>query len=240
MARVFILGVGIDNLTLKEAADKIDRIIEKGKPSLVVTANPEIIMRARDDEAFRECLADAQMVTPDGIGIIIAASLLGTPLKQRVTGIDLIAKLFEAAADKKYRFYFVGAKPGIAERAASNIINKYPGVEVVGIHHGYFQEDSQVIEDIERKKPHIVLAALGMGKQERWIKDRVQKTGVPVSIGVGGSFDVFAGEAKRAPFWMRKAGLEWMYRLMLQPSRFGRMLQLPKFLFAVLVSKVSR
>ncbi len=239
MERVPILGVEIDNLDLNEAVDRIEGCIERGTPSFVVTANPEIIMLAGSDKHFRACLEAAQLVTPDGIGVLLAARLLGRPLKQRVTGIDLITALFARAARKRYRFYLVGAKPGVAEKAAVNIQNRFPGVSIVGIRHGYFQDDEPVLEDIRKKTPDILLAALGMGKQEKWIRDRVLQTGVPVSIGVGGSFDILAGEARRAPVWMQKAGLEWLYRLLKQPRRFGRMLQLPKFLLAVVRSKKS-
>ncbi len=238
MNRVSILGIEIDDLDLQEAVNRINGYIEKGQPSMVVTANPEMIMLAEADREFRECLQQARMVTADGIGLVIAAKILGTPLRQRVTGIDLVTALFENAENKKHRFYFVGARPGVAEKAAENIRNRYPGVTIAGLHHGYFEDDSHLISDIAEKKPDILLVALGMGRQEKWIKDRVQKTGVPVSIGVGGSFDVLAGEVKRAPVWMRKAGLEWLYRLIKQPSRFIRMLQLPRFLIAVAVSRI--
>ena len=238
-SRVPVLGVGIDNVDLDEALDRIDKCVQKGTPGLVVTANPEIVMLAGTDPDFRTCLENAHMITADGIGIIIAARLLGRPLKQRVTGIDLTTALFERAAEKRYRFYFVGAKPGVAQKAAEKIRRQFPGVEIAGVQHGYFSDDSDIINDIRGKKPDILLAALGMGKQEKWIAERVKAAGIPVSIGVGGSFDVFAGEAKRAPRWIQKAGLEWLYRLVRQPSRFWRMLQLPRFLFAVIMSKKS-
>ena len=236
--RVSVLGVGIDNVDLAEALGKINEYVEKGKPGLVVTANPEIVMLARKAPDFKACLDDALLVTADGIGIVIAARLLGRPLKQRVTGIDLTTALFQQAAAKKYRLYFVGAKPGVAQKAAENIRRSYPGIQIVGIQHGYFTDDHEIIEDIIIKKPDILLAALGMGKQEKWIAERVEPAGVPVSIGVGGSFDVFAGEAKRAPKWVQDAGVEWLYRLLRQPSRFWRMLQLPRFLAAVLLSRL--
>jgi N-acetylglucosaminyldiphosphoundecaprenol N-acetyl-beta-D-mannosaminyltransferase len=238
--KVSILGVEIDNLSLQEVVGRINGLIEQRRPSLIVTANPEIIMRARQDRGFADCLKAAEVVTADGIGLIIGAKLLGTPLKERVTGIDLITELFRESKNRKYRFYFVGAKPGIAEKAALNIKGKFPNVEIVGVQHGYFQDDSTIISDIMEKKPDILLAALGMGRQESWVRDRVNATGVPVSIGVGGSFDVFAGEAKRAPQWMQQAGIEWLYRLIKQPSRFWRMLELPKFLIAVLFSRGSK
>lgn len=238
MNRVSILGMQVDNLDLHEAVARIEELIKYGEPSLVVTANPEIIWLARGNKKFAECLLEAKMITADGIGVIIAAKILGQPLKQRVTGIALLTELFKRAQDKKYKFYFVGGKPGIAERAAGNIKNSYPGVEIVGIHHGYFEDDSSIIEDIRQKRPDILLVALGMGKQEQWIRDRVFQTGVPVSVGVGGSFDVFSGETKRAPLWMQRKGIEWLYRLIMHPSRFRRMLQLPRFLMKVCFDRV--
>lgn len=240
MNRVNILGVEIDNLSLEEARENIEHLISGSTPSLVVTANPEIIWLARHDRGFMECLKSAGMITADGIGIVIAAKILGKPLKQRVTGIDLTSALFSVAQKKGYRFYFVGGRPGVAEKAAAEIRAKFPGIKIVGIQHGYFKDDRDIIEDIRAQKPDVLLAALGMGKQERWIKERVFETKVPVSIGVGGSFDVFSGEAKRAPEWMQRAGLEWLYRLIKQPSRLGRMMQLPKFLIAVIIARITR
>lgn len=239
MDRVNILGVEIDNLSLKEAVNEIDVIIKNGNPSLIVTANPEIIWVARKDPYFAECLRSAKLVTADGIGVVLAARILGSPLKQRVTGIDLTTALFEEAVKKNYKFYFVGGQPGIAQRAAEEISRRYPGIQIIGVHHGYFKEDTEIIKDISGKKPDILLVALGMGKQEKWIRERVSSAGVPVAIGVGGSFDVFSGEVRRAPVWMQRAGVEWLYRLICQPSRIGRMLQLPKFLVAVIVSRLT-
>jgi len=239
MDRVSILGVNIDNVCLEEAVHRAESFVNRGEPLLVVTANPEMIMLARRDRSFRLCLESAGMVTADGIGLIIAARLLGRPLKERVTGIDLVSALFRRTSGKKPAFYFAGGLPGIAEKAAANVREAYPGVEIAGVWDGYFEDDTAIIEDIQQKKPDIVLAGLGMGKQEKWLKERVLAAGVPVGIGVGGSFDVLAGAAKRAPGWMRRLGLEWFYRLVRQPSRFGRMLQLPRFLLAVVLSRFT-
>ncbi|HWJ02353.1 MAG TPA: WecB/TagA/CpsF family glycosyltransferase [Verrucomicrobiae bacterium] len=239
MDRVSILGVEVDNVSLIEAVNRVEGLALGGTPSLVVTANPEIIWRARSDKSFAQCLEAAEMVTADGIGIIIAAKILGKPLKQRVTGIDLITAIFAGAEKKPFTFYFLGGRPGIAQKALENITARFPGVQVVGVHHGYFDDDAAILKDIKEKKPDILLAALGMGKQEKWIREKAMAAGVPVSIGVGGSFDVFSGEVKRAPVWMQKAGIEWLHRLIKQPSRLGRMLQLPKFLAAVIGSRLT-
>jgi len=239
MSKVSILGVDIDNLDIKEAVAEIEVCVREGEPDLIVTANPEIIMLARQDEEFSRCLERARMITADGIGVVIAARLLGKPVKQRVAGIDLVTALFALGAKKGLTFYFVGARPGVAEKAARKVRSDYPGIQIIGVHHGFFRDDSELLRDIAAQKPDILLAALGMGKQEKWILDRVSEVGVPVSIGVGGSFDVFAGEAKRAPAWMCNTGLEWLYRLLKQPSRLGRMLQLPRFLLLILLSRLK-
>ena len=239
MSKVSILGVDIDNLDIKEAVAEIEVCVREGEPDLIVTANPEIIMLARQDEEFSRRLERARMITADGIGVVIAARLLGKPVKQRVAGIDLVTALFALGAKKGLTFYFVGARPGVAEKAARKVRSDYPGIQIIGVHHGFFRDDSELLRDIAAQKPDILLAALGMGKQEKWILDRVSEVGVPVSIGVGGSFDVFAGEAKRAPAWMCNTGLEWLYRLLKQPSRPGRMLQLPRFLLLILLSRLK-
>lgn len=225
-----ILNIPIDALTLKEAAGQLQRYIGQATPRLVVTANPEIIMLARQDPEFGEILAGADMITADGIGVVVAARLLGIPLKERVTGIDLSRELFRLAQAKGYRIYLLGAAPGVAEKAALNLSKDFPGLQIVGCHDGYFAEDGPVVADIRAKAPDVLLVALGMGKQEKWIWRHKAALGVPVAIGVGGSLDVYAGLVRRAPRWMRKTGLEWLYRLLRQPSRFGRMLALPYFL----------
>lgn len=238
MKKVSILGVEVDNLSLEEVKHRINQYIQSGQPNLIVTANPEIIWLARKDKEFAECLREASMITADGIGIVIASRIIGEPIKQRVTGIDLISALFKEGINNNYRFYFLGGKPGIAEKAALNMRENFPGVQIVGVQHGYFNDDSEIVKDIISKKPDVLLVALGMGKQEKWIKDRAIPIGVPVSIGVGGSFDVFSGEVKRAPRWMQKTGLEWFYRLITQPTRIGRMMQLPKFLLVIIMEKL--
>lgn len=235
-----ILGIPVDALTLREAAGKLEHYIREGVPRLVVTANPEIIMLARKDAEFRQILAGADMITADGIGVVVAARLLGRPLKDRVTGIDLSRELFRAACRHGYRVYLLGAKPGVAEQAAHNLAGDFPGLRIVGCHDGYFSDDGPVVADIRAKGPDILLVALGMGKQEKWIWRHRKELGVPVSIGVGGSLDVYAGIARRAPRWVQKMGLEWLYRLLREPSRFGRMLVLPYFLMLVIFESMKQ
>lgn len=233
-----ILGVQVDILTLTEAVGKIELFIRQGAPRLVVTANPEIIMLARDDAGFKEILTNTDMVTADGIGVVVAARILGAPLEERVTGIDLSRELFGIASRQGYSIYLLGAKPGVAEQAALNLVRDFPGLQIVGCHDGYFSDDGPVVEDIRAKRPDILLVALGMGKQEKWFWRYKAELGVPVAIGVGGSLDVYAGVAHRAPQWVQGMGLEWLYRLIKQPSRIGRMLVLPYFLVLVVLERV--
>lgn len=240
MMKTDILGTPVDMLSLREAAGRIEEYIGQGVPRLVVTANPEIIMLARRDAGFGEILAKADMVTADGIGVVVAARILGVPLRERVTGIDLSRELFLAAGRKGYRIYLLGARPGVAEQAARNLAGEFPGIRIVGCHDGYFSDDGPVVADIKAKAPDILLVALGMGKQEKWVWRHKAGLGVPVSIGVGGSLDVYAGIARRAPLWMQKLGIEWLYRLLRQPSRFWRMLALPYFLALVILDAIKQ
>jgi len=237
VANIDILGVRVHKVTLDEALDLVMGYAGTGGTDLVVTANPEIIMLAQKDRLFKTLLDQASLVTADGVGLIIAGKMLGNPLPQRVTGIDLTTRLFEVGSVKGLRFYFLGAAPGIAETAARNLTVKYPGLRVAGVHHGYFKDSRPVVEAIKEAKPHVLLVALGMGKQEKWVWEYREALGVPVAIGVGGSFDVFAGKVQRAPLWMQRWGLEWLYRLLKEPWRYKRMLVLPRFLWRVWQSK---
>lgn len=239
---VRILGVRVDSLTLPEAADRIEEYIATEGSKIVVTANPEIIMLALKDAEFSAIMADAEMVTADGIGLVIGARILGTPLPARVTGIDLSQEIFRRATQRGWKIFLLGAAPGIAEEAAQNLCQKYKGLEIVGTHHGFFkpEDEEEIIHQVQLSRPDILLVALGMGRQEKWVWKNRHRLQVPVNIGVGGSLDVYAGRVKRAPLWMQKLGLEWLHRLILQPWRFLRMLVLPKFLLQVIFDKARR
>lgn len=234
-----ILGVAFDGLTLTEAVARIEALItHPGQaPAQVITANPEMVMLARQDPEMAGILAAGELVTPDGIGIVLAARILGCPLPQRVTGIDLAQQLFSLG---KYTVYFLGARPGVAEEAAKRLQVVYPGLQVVGWHDGYFQDDQEVIADINRSRPDILLVAMGMGRQEKWFWQHRQSLQVKVGIGVGGCFDVWAGRVKRAPLIFQRLGLEWLYRLLKEPWRYKRMLALPKFLYLAVKERLVR
>ena len=230
MERTEILGVEFDNVTLDEAADRAIALMDQDGPHLVATPNPEIVQLARRDPEFGRVLSDADLVIPDGVGVVYAAKILGRPLKGRVPGIEFAAALMGRMAGKGKRLFLLGAKPGVAELAAANLAVEYPGLVVCGTHDGYFQEDAPVAETIRRARADVVFVCLGAPKQEMWIARNGADTGARLLVGLGGSLDVFAGQVKRAPKAFQKLGLEWFYRLCRQPSRIGRMAKLPLFL----------
>lgn len=228
--RTDVLGVAFDNVTLDEAVDRALAMLEEEGPHLVVTPNPEIVQRAEKDRAFSEILAQADLVLPDGVGVIYAARILGRPLRARVPGIDFASALMVRAAGLGKRLYLLGAAPGVAEQAAVNLRAACPGLVVCGAHDGYFKEDGPVIENIRAAQADIVFVCLGAPKQEKWIAANGEAAGARLYVGLGGSLDVFAGRVERAPEGFQRLGLEWLYRLMKEPSRAGRMAKLPLFL----------
>ncbi len=234
--KIDILGVKVDKVNMDEAADRLIHFLEEGGPHAVYTPNSEIIMRAYRDEGFRQTINSAELITPDGIGVVYASKILKDPLSERVGGFDLSGKLIERVSDGSYSLYFFGGKPGVAEKARERLAEKYPNLRVVGCSDGYFDDEKEknIIKDIKEKQPDILFVCLGAPKQEEWILAHKQELGTKVLMGIGGSLDVYAGVAERAPERFQKLGLEWLYRLLKQPSRIGRMMDLPKFGFTVL------
>ena len=228
--RTEIMGVGFDDLTLDEAAQRAAGMIDEGGFHYVVTPNPELVDRARREEPFRQALSGADLVLPDGIGVVYAARLLGRRLKGRCPGIDFAGKLMEHMARTGLRLYLLGAKPGVAEAAAARLEIRYPGLTICGTHDGYFQEDAPVVEEIRRAGADVVFVCLGAPKQEYWMVKNGPATGARLMAGLGGSLDVFAGVVERAPESWQRLGLEWLYRLTKEPKRVGRMARLPLFL----------
>ena len=232
--RAEILGVKVDCLTMKQAVKKIDALIKNKTPSIVATANAEMLMFANSDAELKNILNGAAMVTADGAGTVWAARHLGYDMPERVAGVDLVTNLIS----KGYKIYFFGAAEGIAELAAENVKKKF-GANIVGTRNGFFtpEEIPKIIEDINASNADILLAALGVPKQEKFLAANLSKLKIPVNIGVGGTLDVLAGKVKRAPRWMQRAKLEWLFRALLQPSRAGRLLALPKFVYKVVSNK---
>ena len=231
-----ILGVPVVPYTMEEAVAKLTGDTLAKKRNFVVTANAEIIMMAQEDSEYKELLSEtADLVLPDGAGTVWAGNYLGYRIPERVAGYDLYLRLLEEAAKKNIAVYFFGGKPGIAEAAAAEGKRRWPGLTVAGCRNGYFsaEEEAVIIENINRSGAAMLFAALGAPKQEKWLAKFREQLKPELLMGIGGSFDVLAGKVQRAPKWMQDARLEWLFRLLKQPSRFGRMLALPKFVFAV-------
>jgi len=224
-----------------QAVERISDLIAEGKPSMVATANAEMLLRATHDDELKSILNAANLVVPDGAGTVWAARHLGKHMPERVAGADLVQELMKLAPARAWKFYLFGSSPGIADKAKVKAEKLYPGIQIVGTRNGYFkpEDEPEIVAQIKSARPDVLLAALGVPKQEKWIAAHMNDLNVPVSIGVGGTFDVMAGVVKRAPLWMQRARLEWLFRAMLQPSRAGRLLALPKFVLKVHNQKTS-
>lgn len=228
--RTDVLGVAFDDVTLDEAVDRALAMLEEDGPHMVATPNPEIVQRAQKDREFAGILAQADLVIPDGVGVVYAAKILGRPLKGRVPGIDFASALMGRMAGTGRRLYLLGAAPGVAEQAAVNLRAKYPGLVVCGAHDGFFQDDASPAAAIKAARADVVFVCLGFPKQEKWIAAHGREAGARLYVGLGGSLDVFAGRVERAPESFQRLGLEWLHRLIKEPSRIGRMAKLPLFL----------
>ena len=233
--QIHVLSVPIDVVTMTEAVQKVLTLVGTPGLHMVATANAEMVMMAQENKKLLEVLQKADLVVPDGAGVLWAAEQQGESFPERVTGCDLLYHLLQAAKDSHIKVYCLGGAEGVVEQALENATAELGDLPVVGYHSGYFteEEEVQIIEDIERSGAQLVFVAFGVPKQEFWIRDRLAHLDGVVAMGVGGSFDVMAGMLKRAPLWMQRNRLEWLYRLLLQPKRIIRMLALPKFMWAV-------
>ena len=234
-----ILGVGVDDLTVNEAVEAAGALMDRGGFHYVVTPNPEFILSARKDKSFREVLNGADLSLPDGIGVVYSAKILGRPLKGRAPGADFAQALCSRMSRTGEQLFLLGAKPGVAQQAAENLRKAHPGLLICGAHDGYFKEDGPVIEEIKAARADVVFVCLGAPKQELWMAKNGPATGSKLAVGLGGCLDVFAGNVKRAPEGWQKAGLEWLYRLIQEPSRIGRMAKLPLILVDALAARLG-
>lgn len=245
-ARLHVLGTPIDGLTMAEAVTSAERFIADKAGAHIVTANPEIVMRARSDAAFAAAIRAANVVLPDGIGIVWASRLLRRPVPERVPGIELTEALLQLSARRGYSVYFLGAEPGVAAAAVARLRRTHPDLSVSGHHHGYFTptEEQAVIDEIQKRRPDILFVGLGAPRQELFIarlrSDATPETRIPLAIGVGGTIDVLGGRARRAPGWTRTLGMEWLYRGVTEPRRLGRLAVLPRFVGLVLLDAWRR
>ena len=234
-----ILGVPVHPMTMKQAVDSLEQRMLAGEQTFVVTANAEIIMMCQEDAAYNSIISQkAELVLPDGAGAVWAGRHLGYKVPERVAGFDLYNQLLALSAKKGYKAYFFGGSPGIAEAAKAKSEEMYPGVKIVGCHNGYFTDADvpAIIEAINQSGAEMLFVALGAPKQEKWILAHREELKPRILMGIGGSFDVLAGKMERAPKWMQDASFEWAFRLYKQPSRFMRMLALPKFALKVIFS----
>lgn len=233
-----IMGIEFDNVTMDEALARAEEILRGEKVCFVVTPNAEIGYEAMKDAALCALLNEADLVLPDGAGVVLASKILKTPLKQKVAGVDFADALLARLSEMGRSVYLLGGKPGIAELAAEKMREKHPGLLVCGTHDGYFKDEAPIIKAINEAKPDVLFVCLGAPKQEHFMKNHQQELSCRLMAGLGGSLDAFAGTVKRAPKWMISCNLEWLYRLLKEPKRFGRMLRLPKYLWAVAAKRV--
>ena len=242
MQKTRVLGVGFTVMTMQETVDAALSYLAADRgangAAAVYTPNPEVVMHARRDAAFMDVLERGELVIPDGIGVVYAMRMNGVKVKDRVPGCDLVQKLFAAMNETGQSVYFLGGSAASAATAAEKMAAAYPGLRIAGYHDGYFKDDEEtlIIEEIERVKPDLLLVGLGCPRQEKWI-DAHRQLPVKLMMGVGGSIDVMSGTVKRAPKFYQKMGLEWLYRLIKQPSRLGRQMILPKFMLTVIGAK---
>lgn len=239
LPRAEVLGVPVHLVTMASTLETIESFIRERTPRLVVTADASGIVLALKDRDWKALIARADLVTPDSSGVVWALRRKGYSVAGRVSGCDLAAELCRLGAEKGYRVYLLGASPGVAEKAAEELRTRYVGCQVVGSDDGYFTEAEEpgVVARIREANPDVLLVAMGMPKQEKWIDKHRLQLGVPVSIGVGGTLDVFAGVAKRAPRLVQRLNLEWLWRLAQNPRKIGKVMTLPTFALRILYGK---
>lgn len=247
MDSIKIFGVKIHNTTLEDVTILLREYLKGDRLSVIYTPNTEIVMAAKDDQGLRDLLNKADLVIPDGIGLIYGSKIKKKPLKERVTGFDTSMKLLDIANENSYSIFLLGGKDGVSKVAAENIERDYPNIKIAGYQHGYFKgshlglvdhdEEKKILHTINNANPDIIFVGLGFPMQEKWIDANSHRLNSRVIIGNGGVMDILAGTAKRAPQIYQNLGLEWFYRLMKNPSRIKRQMALPKFILQVLFGK---
>lgn len=250
---ISIFGIAVSKMNMPETVQYLTDVIQQNKsvhqvqqimpgqaqPSMshqVITVNPIMVMTALEHQDYMEVLQNAELIVPDGTGIVWAAKYLGNVKIDRVAGYDLLHELMKVGESHRWRVYLLGTSPEVIEETAARLKMKYPNIEIVGYHHGYFapEEDERIVTLIQEANPQLLFVASQIDRQEPWIYKYKDRLNIPVMMGVGGSFDVIAGRVKRAPLIFQKLRLEWFYRLMKEPWRYKRMLSLPKFVVKVI------
>ena len=228
MARMKFMNTEIDNLTMAETLDAIDMLIQQDKNAYVVTPNVDHIVQLEAGGELCEVYQNADLILTDGKPLLWIAKWYGTPIKEKISGSDLFPRLCEMAAHKGYTMFFLGAAEGVASKAAENLMNRFPGLDVVGTYsppYGFEKNEvemKKIVEMIKSANPHILIVGLGCPKQEKFILHNREKLGVPISLGLGASLDFEAGNIKRCPKWMANAGLEWLFRITQDPKRLAK------------------
>ena len=236
--KIDIMGLQFDNITMEEALDAAKALLQGEHAARVVTPNAEIAYEALHDENMRTLLNSAELMLPDGAGVVLASKILKTPLRQKVAGVDFADGLLGVLETTGQSLYLLGSKPGVGELAAQKMTQKHPKLRIAGIADGYFQDEAPVIDKINASGADVLFVCLGAPKQEQFMARHQKALHVKLMAGLGGSLDSFAGTVKRAPKWMIRLNLEWLYRLIKEPKRFGRMLRLPKYLWAVVCKRI--
>ncbi len=235
-----IYGIQVSKLNMEETIRLLTGIIEqRARPTQVITANPIMVMTALEDAAYMNVMRNAELVVPDGAGLVWAARYVGQPVQERVAGFDLVQELLRVGNDRGWKVYLIGSTAEVIGAVRDKLTRMYPGIRIVGARDGFFggAEDESVVEAVREAQPELLLVGRSVSTQEPWIGTYKEKLNVPVMIGVGGSFDILAGKLQRAPVLFQRLGLEWFYRLLQQPSRYRRMLALPKFVVNVILNK---
>lgn len=233
-----IMGLQFDNITMVEAMGAAKALLQGEHAARVVTPNAEIAYEALHDENMRTLLNSAELMLPDGAGVVLASKILKTPLKQKVAGVDFADGLLGVLETTGQSLYLLGSKPGVGELAAQKMMQKHPKLKIAGIADGYFQDEAPVIDKINASGADVLFVCLGAPKQEQFMARHQKALHVKLMAGLGGTLDSFAGTVKRAPKWMIRLNLEWLYRLIKEPKRFKRMLRLPKYLWAVVCKRI--
>ena len=238
---VRILGIDIDNIDIEDAGNITKNLIENSNKSckIVVAPNTEFIMMAQKDKEFFEILRSAELATPDSVGVMIGGKKQNKPFKQRIPGQSYFRKILEVGEKENWSFYFLGGKGDVPKLTAEHVKKDYPNINIVGYHEGFFDNETEedVISEINKLQPNVLFVAMGAPLQEKWIAKHKHELKVDVAAGQGGTFDYEAGKIKRAPKIFQTLGIEWFWRLILQPSRFFRMLALPVYLIKITFTK---
>ncbi len=237
MQKESYFGVNVSPYTYEEIITDLRQRMSRGEKSTIIAVNPEKFMVADKNEELKQLINSSTYQIPDGIGVILASKLKGGHIRSRVTGVDMMERLLKFSADEGKRVFLYGAKEEVVQKAATNIKLKYPAIEIAGVQNGYEKDPQVIINKVNDSKADILFVAMGSPKQELWIRENMPKLNVLTYQGVGGSFDVMSGQVKRAPKIFRQLGIEWLYRLMKEPSRLKRQMALPRFLLKVLMSK---